>query len=198
MTLGCLAAYRRLGIGEERSFVQCVSLTRSLCEGAFMLKHVLKQCAAEPTVTSVYLHVQVNNEDALQFYKSFGFEVTETVVREFFDALSSPLTHSLPPRFFSPPPLSFTLFVFSLYINVFVPLSLYHFVCPSLSLCVCLLLLLLSLSRKTTIVELIPQMPIFLKRSCDCAVFVTKEESCVGITDKLTATVAQVSRPAKS
>ncbi|KJE95177.1 Nat13 protein [Capsaspora owczarzaki ATCC 30864] len=62
MTLGCLAPYRRLGLG------------------ALMLQHVLKECDHHlNTVESVYLHVQVGNEDALAFYKKFGFVVTETL-----------------------------------------------------------------------------------------------------------------------
>jgi len=59
MTLGCLPSYRRLGLG------------------TLMLEHVFKLCERDGNIDSIYLHVQVNNEDALAFYKNFGFEVVE-------------------------------------------------------------------------------------------------------------------------
>jgi len=59
MTLGCLAPYRRLGIGSE------------------MLKHVLKICEQDGTYDNVYLHVQVNNESAIAFYDKFDFKIVE-------------------------------------------------------------------------------------------------------------------------
>lgn len=59
MTLGCLAPYRRLGIG------------------SVMLEHVLKICEEDGTYDNVYLHVQVNNESAIAFYDKFGFEIVE-------------------------------------------------------------------------------------------------------------------------
>ena len=60
MTLGCLAPYRRLGIG------------------TLMLNHVMDIVEKEGNIDSVFLHVQVNNSEALEFYKRFGFEVVET------------------------------------------------------------------------------------------------------------------------
>jgi len=60
MTLGCLAPYRRLGIGTK------------------MLEHVLKICEDDGKFDSVYLHVQVSNESAIEFYNNFGFEIIET------------------------------------------------------------------------------------------------------------------------
>ncbi|UJR31294.1 hypothetical protein I4U23_018792 [Adineta vaga] len=52
MTLGVLAKYRTL-----------------------MLKHALKICEDDGNVDSIYLHVQINNQTALSFYKKFGFEI---------------------------------------------------------------------------------------------------------------------------
>ena len=60
MTLGCLAPYRRLGIGTK------------------MLEHVLKICEEDGKFHSVYLHVQISNEGAIEFYRNFGFEIIET------------------------------------------------------------------------------------------------------------------------
>ncbi|KAG0266661.1 hypothetical protein BG011_001508 [Mortierella polycephala] len=62
-TLGVLAPYRRLGLGSK------------------MLMHILENAeqtsSNESKIAKVYLHVQSNNEEALEFYKKHGFEVAE-------------------------------------------------------------------------------------------------------------------------
>ncbi|OWA53874.1 putative N-acetyltransferase san [Hypsibius exemplaris] len=58
MTLGCLAPYRRHKIG------------------TLLLDHVLAICQKDG-YTAVVLHVQVNNEAALAFYKAHGFEIID-------------------------------------------------------------------------------------------------------------------------
>uniref|UniRef100_T1II22 N-terminal methionine N(alpha)-acetyltransferase NatE n=1 Tax=Strigamia maritima TaxID=126957 RepID=T1II22_STRMM len=60
MTLGCLAPYRRLGIGTK------------------MVEHVLNFVGKDGNFDTIFLHVQINNESAIQFYRKFGFEVVET------------------------------------------------------------------------------------------------------------------------
>ncbi|GAA0160267.1 acetyltransferase [Lithospermum erythrorhizon] len=60
MTLGVLAPYRGLGIGTK------------------LLTHVLDLCAKQK-IGEIYLHVHTNNEDAINFYKKFGFDITETI-----------------------------------------------------------------------------------------------------------------------
>ncbi|GMH10826.1 hypothetical protein Nepgr_012667 [Nepenthes gracilis] len=60
MTLGVLAPYRGLGIG------------------TMLLNHVLDLCTKQ-SISEIYLHVQTNNEDAINFYKKFGFEITDTI-----------------------------------------------------------------------------------------------------------------------
>eukprot|EP00088_Acartia_fossae_P047695 TRINITY_DN5177_c2_g1_i1.p1 TRINITY_DN5177_c2_g1~~TRINITY_DN5177_c2_g1_i1.p1 ORF type:complete len:186 (-),score=8.19 TRINITY_DN5177_c2_g1_i1:233-745(-) len=60
MTLGCLAPYRRLGIGSK------------------MVEHVLNIVQKDGNFTSIFLHVQINNESAIEFYKKFGFSIVET------------------------------------------------------------------------------------------------------------------------
>ncbi|KAK0163617.1 hypothetical protein PV327_007283 [Microctonus hyperodae] len=60
MTLGCLSPYRRLGIG------------------TVMVQHVLNFVDKDNNFDSIFLHVQVNNEGAIDFYKKFGFEIVET------------------------------------------------------------------------------------------------------------------------
>lgn len=59
MTLGCLAPYRRLGIG------------------SVMVQHVLNICEKDGHYDNVFLHVQINNEGAIKFYEHFGFEIVE-------------------------------------------------------------------------------------------------------------------------
>ncbi|KAH7725193.1 acetyltransferaseGNAT family protein [Aphelenchoides avenae] len=60
MTLGTLAPYRRFGIG------------------TMLLKHVFSLCDKDPQIKAVTLHVQTNNESAVEFYKNFGFTVVGT------------------------------------------------------------------------------------------------------------------------
>ncbi|XP_075232939.1 putative N-acetyltransferase san [Lycorma delicatula] len=60
MTLGCLSPYRRLGIG------------------TMMVQHVLNYVEKDGNYDNIYLHVQVNNIGAIEFYKKFGFEIHET------------------------------------------------------------------------------------------------------------------------
>ncbi|KAH1074310.1 hypothetical protein J1N35_026638 [Gossypium stocksii] len=43
-----------------------------------LLNHVLDLCSKK-NIPEIYLHVQTNNEDAINFYKKFGFEITETI-----------------------------------------------------------------------------------------------------------------------
>uniref|UniRef100_A0A7S3BM43 N-acetyltransferase domain-containing protein n=1 Tax=Haptolina ericina TaxID=156174 RepID=A0A7S3BM43_9EUKA len=68
MTIGVLAPYRRIGIGRK------------------LLEQVLKECDKHPECTAVYLHVQVGNDAAIEFYKTFGFEVGE-VVKDYYQKL---------------------------------------------------------------------------------------------------------------
>jgi len=48
------------------------------CAGTKLLNHVLDLCSKQ-NISEIYLHVQTNNEDALNFYKKFGFEITDTI-----------------------------------------------------------------------------------------------------------------------
>eukprot|EP00741_Cyanophora_paradoxa_P007126 tig00001093_g6897.t1 len=61
MTFGVLAPYRRLGVG------------------ALMLDKLLKMAAKDAQIEDVYLHVQTNNSDAINFYKKYGFSIIDEV-----------------------------------------------------------------------------------------------------------------------
>ncbi|XP_020802448.1 probable N-acetyltransferase san [Drosophila serrata] len=60
MTLGCLSPYRRLGIG------------------TVMFEHILNFAEKDGNFDSIFLHVQINNDGAIEFYKKFGFEIVDT------------------------------------------------------------------------------------------------------------------------
>lgn len=60
MTLGCLAPYRRLGIGST------------------MVRHVMDIVEKDGNFDSVFLHVQISNDSAIKFYKNFGFDIVDT------------------------------------------------------------------------------------------------------------------------
>ncbi|KAI8070787.1 acyl-CoA N-acyltransferase [Gongronella butleri] len=61
MTLGVLQAYRRLGLGKQ------------------LLDHIMNEAGQkDQAIAKVYLHVQINNDPAVEFYKENGFDVTGT------------------------------------------------------------------------------------------------------------------------
>jgi ribosomal protein S18 acetylase RimI-like enzyme len=62
MTLGCLFPYRRKGIGRKML--------------SYLIDHVKAEYAS---VSSIYLNVQTDNEDAIEFYKANGFTQTATL-----------------------------------------------------------------------------------------------------------------------
>lgn len=43
-----------------------------------MLNHVLSYAEKDGNFDSIFLHVQINNDVAIAFYKKFGFEIVET------------------------------------------------------------------------------------------------------------------------
>ncbi|KAI8378709.1 acyl-CoA N-acyltransferase [Choanephora cucurbitarum] len=60
MTLGVLEPYRHLGIGSA------------------LLKHIIQQAKLSEDVSQIYLHVQVSNTAAADFYKKNEFQVIST------------------------------------------------------------------------------------------------------------------------
>ncbi|CAO3671865.1 unnamed protein product [Rhizopus stolonifer] len=60
MTLGVLEPYRKLGLGKR------------------MVEYILEQAELSNDISKVYLHVQVTNTEALEFYKKSTFELIET------------------------------------------------------------------------------------------------------------------------
>ncbi|KAH9619017.1 hypothetical protein KSS87_018290 [Heliosperma pusillum] len=70
MTLGVLAPYRGLGIGTK------------------LLNHVIELCSKQ-NISEIYLHVQTNNDEAISFYKKFGFEITDTI-KNYYSNITPP------------------------------------------------------------------------------------------------------------
>ena len=71
MTLGVLPPYRGRAVGTN------------------LLRHSIKEALEEPLVDEVYLHVQSNNEDAINFYKKQGFGIKETI-KGYYRKISPP------------------------------------------------------------------------------------------------------------
>lgn len=59
--------------GKMRILIECLGYA-----GTRLLNHVLDLCSKQ-NISEIYLHVQTNNEDAINFYKKFGFEITDTI-----------------------------------------------------------------------------------------------------------------------
>ena len=57
--------------------------------GAALLQQTLEACDKAPDCEQVYLHVQVGNDDAVEFYKRFDFEVGETV-KDYYKRIEPP------------------------------------------------------------------------------------------------------------
>ena len=41
--------------------------------------NLIKEAAQKRGITQIFAHVQISNDDAIAFYKSYGFEIVETV-----------------------------------------------------------------------------------------------------------------------
>ena len=54
--------------------------------GTRLLQHALNEGSADSFIVDAYLHVQTNNDDAIAFYKRFGF-VTDQVVQNYYKRL---------------------------------------------------------------------------------------------------------------
>eukprot|EP00698_Gefionella_okellyi_P003175 TRINITY_DN12972_c0_g1_i1.p1 TRINITY_DN12972_c0_g1~~TRINITY_DN12972_c0_g1_i1.p1 ORF type:complete len:185 (-),score=13.94 TRINITY_DN12972_c0_g1_i1:154-687(-) len=65
MSLGVLAPYRRLGLGSK------------------LLEHITDVVRKNTGIKQIYLHVQVNNETAIEFYKKHGY-IVSNVIKDYY------------------------------------------------------------------------------------------------------------------
>ena len=72
MTLGVLKPYRRLGVATK------------------LLEKVYAMVNKYSSVEQIYLHVQVNNEAAIDFYKKNGFEKIDDVQQNYYEESVQP------------------------------------------------------------------------------------------------------------
>ena len=54
-----------------------------------MLEHSLFEAGQDSNIKEAYLHVQINNEEAIRFYRQFGFVLGE-VVANYYKRLAPP------------------------------------------------------------------------------------------------------------
>jgi len=67
LTFGVLKPYRRYKIGSQ------------------LIDEILESAKKDKEIKYVYLHIQVGNNSALEFYKKYGFEIAETLVNYYQD-----------------------------------------------------------------------------------------------------------------
>ncbi|KAH7426976.1 hypothetical protein KP509_10G024900 [Ceratopteris richardii] len=114
-TLGVLAPYRRMGIEMKKNLLSIstfltdgykVVFKKDSCQilspnekhyllqgehrsGSKLMKFIMELAEDDGEILDVYLHVQVNNEEALQFYQKFGFEVRD-LIRNYYRRIDPP------------------------------------------------------------------------------------------------------------
>lgn len=67
LTFGVLKDYRKYSIGTQ------------------IINELFRMAKEDPEIKSIYLHVQISNETAINFYKNCGFEVIEKIENYYQD-----------------------------------------------------------------------------------------------------------------
>lgn len=89
MTLGVLKNYRSLGLGTI--FVNWTDVTYTYTFiGSILIENIMENArrATNPIVTSLYLHVQTANEQAIRFYTRNGFRI-QAVVYDYYKLIEN-------------------------------------------------------------------------------------------------------------
>ena len=53
--------------------------------GTQLFEEVLKEVKKDKEIKYIYLHIQVGNNTAMEFYKKYGFEISETIQNYYTD-----------------------------------------------------------------------------------------------------------------
>jgi GNAT superfamily N-acetyltransferase len=72
-----IASHRRLSVLRESWFPRTQAPYRNGAVGTRLLQHALNEGSADGFIVDAYLHVQTSNDDAIAFYKRFGFVVSD-------------------------------------------------------------------------------------------------------------------------
>lgn len=58
--------------------------------GSILIEHIMENArrATNPIITSLYLHVQTVNEQAIRFYERNGFRI-QTIVRDYYKLIEN-------------------------------------------------------------------------------------------------------------
>ncbi|XP_078428048.1 acyl-CoA N-acyltransferases (NAT) superfamily protein isoform X2 [Wolffia australiana] len=84
---------------EISKILQKMSSTSLVQSGKKLLNHIM-DLSAKQGIPEIYMHVQTNNNDAIAFYKKFGFEIKETIKNYYAKNISPPdcyvLSKSIP------------------------------------------------------------------------------------------------------
>ena len=59
------------------------------CTASELLKFVLNKAKADPTIQEAYLHVQLGNDEAKNFYLHHGF-VEDGIIRDYYKRIDPP------------------------------------------------------------------------------------------------------------
>lgn len=88
MTIGVLKNYRSLGLGMHTTFF--LPLLLIIKTGSVLIEHIMENArrATNPMITSLYLHVQTVNEQAIRFYTRNGFRI-QAVVHDYYKLIEN-------------------------------------------------------------------------------------------------------------
>ena len=93
MTINVLSAYRRRGIGKDCTIFKVITLTFSLTISFLpakqLLSFILDKAKANEDISEIYLHVQISNDEAKNFYINSGFQQVD-IIQDYYKNIDPP------------------------------------------------------------------------------------------------------------